>query len=176
MRGWMAAAMIVGMGLTSATASSQSALPRISVREAMADHINPATLAVWDVTNTALADDGGLDPRLMDDAAWEKLAGAASVLHSDAALLSAQPKLQVVQPGREAGQSIAESAYSAEQIQRFIDADPAAFREMAQQLSLTAAELAKAAQERDARRAGETAGQIDALCESCHQKFWYPET
>src|SRR5690606_40378954 len=52
----------------------------VDVRAEMQQHINPAMLGIWDVTNNAMNDEGAIDPALMDAAKWRQVAAAAEQL------------------------------------------------------------------------------------------------
>jgi hypothetical protein len=61
-----------------------------------------------------------------------------------------------------------------EEIQALIDADPAAFRRLAQGLTDAATEALQAADARDVQRLFASGDEIDRACENCHVKYWYP--
>jgi cytochrome c556 len=48
-------------------------------------------------------------------------------------------------------------------------------KQMAAELADHADRIAAAARARDARTAGDLIGETDAVCESCHMTYWYPE-
>jgi len=58
------------------------------VRTAMKQQVNPATLAIWDIGNNAMGDDGGIDPAKMDDARWAALADHAGKLGEAARMMA----------------------------------------------------------------------------------------
>ena len=62
-----------------------------------------------------------------------------------------------------------------EEIQALIDADPAAFRRLAQGLTDAATEALQAADARDVQRLFASGDEIDRACENCHVKYWYPK-
>src|SRR3990172_8182225 len=50
------------------------------VRQVMQGGIGAATTGLWAVGNSAMGDEGGIDPALMDDASWAKLEASAELL------------------------------------------------------------------------------------------------
>lgn len=57
-------------------------------------------------------------------------------------------------------------------IQRHIDANPAAFRQFATALAHQMDGIGKVADRRDLKTAYEAASELDGQCENCHQTFW----
>lgn len=150
---------------------AQPAAP-LDIRATMQDRINPAMLAIWDVGNNALNDDGGIDPKLMDDAKWanvaeaaDQLAAASKDIAAAGAFIAAAPDNLEVDDG--------EIIMAA--VQQHLDHDPAGLRQMATALAEHAGNIAAAARAKDAKTAGDLIGETDAVCESCHATFWYPE-
>src|SRR3990167_4706333 len=95
----------------------------LDVRQAMVEGVNPATLAIWDVGNNALDEDGGLDPALMDDAAWARLHEAAQSLATYGHGMANAHGIRASGPDLVEGK-VPEGAASREQIQAMIDGNP----------------------------------------------------
>jgi cytochrome c556 len=70
---------------------------------------------------------------------------------------------------------VAEGEISMEAVQGYLTADPETFRLLAGQFADHADKIAAAAKAQDAATAGELINQMDAVCESCHLQYWYPE-
>lgn len=143
------------------------------VRSEMQGPVNEATNALWDIGNNAMGDDGAMDPALMDEGKWAALAGAADRLETASNRMAEAGAIRAAIPGHEA--DVEPGAYSMEDVQSYIDADPAAFRLMAKALAQHAAKIGAAAKARDAEQAGSLVGELDQVCETCHAKYWYPE-
>ena len=62
-----------------------------------------------------------------------------------------------------------------EEIQVLIDADPAAFRQLAQGLTDAAIVALQAADAKDVDKLFASGDEIDRACENCHVKYWYPK-
>ncbi|MCB5426604.1 cytochrome c [Altererythrobacter sp. CC-YST694] len=147
----------------------------MTVHEAMTQHIDVIADEVWAVGNAAMASDALIDPKLMDDAKWAKLADAAARLQNAATEMSMLKKLVVNRPGVIISDENIEGGTTSEQVQKNIDADPEGFRGMAGALASHMGDIAAAAKAHDAQRAGALVGQIDGVCENCHLEFWYPQ-
>jgi hypothetical protein len=154
-----------------AQALAQPAAP-LDIRSTMQERVNPAMLAIWDVGNNALNDDGGIDPKLMDDAKWTRIVDAADQL-SDASrdIAAASAFIAAATTNSEVG----DGEITMAAVQQHLDADPAGLRQMASALAEHADHIAAAARARDAKIAGDLIGETDAVCESCHARYWYPE-
>jgi len=155
-----------------ATALAQGASP-LDVRREMQQHVNPAMMSIWEVTNNAVSDDGGIDPAQMDDEKWAQVAAGAdrlSIAGQDMAL--AATYLAAAPDNTEVGDGEPPMAT----IQGYLDADPKGFAEAARALADHAEQLASAARAKDAVTAGALVADMDAVCESCHAKYWYPES
>jgi len=142
------------------------------VRQVMQQRINPAMLAVWDVGNNAMNEEGGIDPALMDDAKWSSLHDAATRLAAAAQDMAAA---QVIRAAHPSNTGVAEGEVTMAKVQRLIDADPAGFRQAAADQAAHAEQLATAAAARDAATAGPLVAEMDGVCESCHARYWYAE-
>jgi hypothetical protein len=155
-----------------ASALAQPAAAPLDIRSTMQDRVNPAMLAIWDVGNNALNDDGGIDPKLMDDGKWARVAEAAGQLSAASRDIAAANAFLAAEPGNS---EVGEGEITMAAVQQHLDGDPAGLRQMAAALADHADHIAAAARARDAKTAGDLIGETDAVCESCHMTFWYPE-
>ncbi|MCB2066516.1 MAG: cytochrome c [Erythrobacter sp.] len=146
-----------------------------TLHDVMLSEIDAPADALWDVSNAAIGDEGGLDPALMDDAKWDRIAELAEQVAAGAHTISTLDPITVAAPGVAIGDADVPGGHTAAQVQAAIDANPELFREMAQTLGMHVADLAAAARARDAASAGPLIDQLDGVCESCHLNFWYPE-
>jgi cytochrome c556 len=165
---------IVALGALAVFAAEALAQPAppLDVRATMQDRVNPAMLAIWDVGNNALNDDGGIDPKLMDDAKWARIAEAAGQLSAASRDIAAANTFIAAAPGNT---EVGEGEITMAAVQQHLDHDPAGLRQMAAALADHADNIAKAARAKDAKTAGDLIGETDAVCESCHMTYWYPE-
>lgn len=162
------AAVLLGTVAVGAAAQGET----LFVRAAMKDAVNPAIFGIWDITNNAMSDDGGIDPKLMDDAKWSTVEARALDLAKVSRAMASAGTLAAAAPD---DQAVDEGAVSMADIQRYIDANPESFRAFALAQAEHADKLATAAQAKDAALAGELVAGLDGVCESCHSRFWYPE-
>ena len=144
----------------------------VQTRQAMVDGVNPAALAIWEVTNAAMNDEGGLDPAKIDAEAWGKIEDAARMLEVYGNRMAGAKAIVAGGPDLASGE-IPPGVASKEQIQAMIDADPEGFRAVAADMAAQAASLATAARARNTSVAGELASGIDEACQSCHTRYWY---
>ncbi|MGC1269230.1 MAG: hypothetical protein WA842_01395 [Croceibacterium sp.] len=163
---WIGAALLLAAG---GAAAEDDVL---HVRTAMKDQVNPAIFGVWDITNNAMGDDGGIDPKLMDDAKWATVEARARDLATASHAMAHATTIQATAPGDD---KVEAGAVSMAAIQGYIDAEPAVFRAFATAQAQHAEKLAEAAKAHDAATAGELVAGLDGVCEACHAKFWYPE-
>lgn len=144
----------------------------LDVRAAMQNGVNPAMTSIWDVSNAAVSDDGGIDPALMDDAKWAQIAEGADHLAASARLLAGGSTFLASAPDNV---SVAEGEVEMVEIQKHLDGDPQGFAQMAAGLDDHATKLAAAARAKDAATAGRLVSELDGVCEGCHSRYWYPE-
>jgi cytochrome c556 len=142
------------------------------VRHAMQAEVNPAIMAIWDVTNNAMNEEGGIEPALVDEAQWNALAQSSAVLESSGREMEAAPELRAAHPDNWA---TSEHEVTMDQVQAALDADPEGFRRFAAEFADHSARLRLAALARDAATTGELVAQMDATCASCHAQYWYAE-
>lgn len=166
-------ALVLAMVGTAWAADGATDAGPLYVRPAMQGPVNEATNALWDIGNNAMDDEGGIDPAQMDDAKWARLVEAAGVLEAEARVMENAQAIHAALPGE--GSVVEPGAYAMEDVQRYIDADPQAFRLLAKALGDHAAKITAAANARDAKNAGLLVGEIDQVCEACHAQYWYPQ-
>ena len=159
------------LGAFAATAFAREG-ETVQTRQAMVDGVNPAALAIWDVTNAAMNDEGGLDPALIGADGWSKLAEAAQMLEVYGKRMAEAKAIVAGGPDLVSGE-LPPGVASKEQIQAMIDADPDGFRAVSADMAQQAAALAAAAKARDAVAVGDLASGIDGACQSCHTRYWY---
>lgn len=143
------------------------------IRPAMQGGINTAVNELWDIGNNAMSDSGGIDPAQMDEAKWTRLETAATMLEAESRKMAEAQVIHAALPGE--GSAVEPGAYSMEDVQTYIDADPQAFRLLAAAMATHSGKIAAAAKARDAETAGLLVGEVDQVCEACHAKYWYPE-
>ncbi len=154
--------------------SGDDAAP-LTLHEIMKDKIDANADKLWDVSNTAIAQDAGLDPTKMDDQKWAEIARLAGEVKAGAKQLAALNPAVVVKPGVKILDEGLPGGDTAAKVQGHVDKDPEGLRDMANTLAAHMDELVSAAKAKDAAKAGPLVDQLDQVCESCHLEFWYPQ-
>ena len=144
----------------------------VDVRAEMQQHINPAMLGIWDVTNNAMDDQGAIDPSQMDAGKWRQIAAAAEQLAQSGLRMTSPAPLVAASPGNT---EVGEGEIPMADVQRHLDSDPRLYRQMASAFAAHSTRLAEAATGQNAAATGDLVAAMDGVCESCHGRFWYPE-
>jgi cytochrome c556 len=166
---WMG--MIAGGLLLGGMAAGEAGPP--SLQLSMKQVLIPQAQIIWNTSNRALDDNGGIDAGQLAPADWKRIGGAAERLEERAkALVGARP-LTVAAPG-EVVEGGGTATLSLAQVQALVDARPEAFDAQLRAFADTAAKLGEAAKARDAAALGVEVDRLNQACEACHQEFWYP--
>lgn len=143
--------------------------------DVMKDEIDKHADEVWDVTNSAVGDKGGIDASKMTDEMWKKLAQDATAVQEGATQIASMDPIVVIKPGEKIADAGVPGGHSAAEVQAEIDKNPQGLRDHAENLAATMSDLAKAAAAHDAAKAGPIIDGLDGVCESCHLDYWYPD-
>ena len=154
------------------TPAATQDVPPLYVRHAMQTEVNPAIVAVWDVTNNAIGDDGALEAALITPDAWGALARAAAALALASDHMARANDIRAAAPGNMA---VDEYEVPMDRVQTYLDADPQGFRDMSASMAALARRLESAAQARDTAATGALVEQLDSECSACHTRYWYAE-
>ena len=144
----------------------------VDVRQAMIDGVNPAALAIWDVGNGAIDEQGQPDVSKLDVPALARLREAAQTLGTYAELMGEARVLKASGPDLVGGR-LPEGIASREQIQAAIDADPAGFRAYSKAMGAEADGILAAIQAGDRASVASRVASFDGACQSCHERYWY---
>ena len=164
---------VAAMGVVALSACKQEAAATpLDVRATMQGQVNPAMLAIWDVGNNALDDNGGIDPAKMDDAKWaqvaenaDKIAAAGKDISEASAFVAAAAN----------NSTVGEGEITMAAVQQHIDGNPDGLKQMGAAFADHATRLATAARAKDVKTAGDLISGMDQVCENCHLEYWYPE-
>ncbi len=143
--------------------------------EVMKNEVDKHADEIWDVTNPAVGDKGGIDPAKMTDAMWTQLSQEATAVQEGAQQIAQMDPIVVTKPGVKISDSGVPGGHSAAEVQAEIDKNPQGLRDHAENLAATMSDLAKAANAHDAAKAGPIIESLDGVCESCHLDYWYPD-
>jgi cytochrome c556 len=153
----------------------QQAQAAPTFHDVMKDQIDKHADEVWDVTNPAVGDKGGIDPTKMTDEMWQQLAQDATAVQEGAQQIAQMDKIVVIKPGETIADAGVPGGHSAAEVQAQIDKNPQGLRDHAANLAATMGDLVKAANARDAAKAGPIIDSLDGVCEGCHLDYWYPD-
>lgn len=147
----------------------------IDVHLAMKERVDVKGDALWEISNLAIDDQGGIDPSAMSDETWARLADAADALAAEADTIAAAKRYVVAPGGALLLDEGKPGGVTKEQVRAHIAKDPAGFAAMAHSLADHARATAAAARAKDATKAGQQVIELDHVCEGCHLEYWYPE-
>ena len=167
-----AAVIMIAGCETTPPAAQATADGAVDVRQAMIDGVNPAALAIWDVGNNAIDEQGQPDVSKLDVPALARLREAAQTLGTYAQLMAEAPVLKASGPDLVGGR-LPEGIASREQIQAAIDADPAGFRAYSKAMGAEADGILSAFQAGDRASVASRVASFDGACQSCHERYWY---
>ncbi len=164
----LVASLLASVGLSGAEA------PKANLQLIMLTKVNPQGLALWDITNAAMSDDGNVDIRKLTAAQWSELLQIGKSLEEGGRLLAGKGVIAAASGAKLQDEGNA-GASTAADVQRYVDAKPAEFRNHALELQKTGAGVIEAATKRDAKRLSDLSSSLDSVCEGCHVIFWYPQ-
>ena len=167
-----AAVIMIAGCETTPPAAHATADGAVDVRQAMIDGVNPAALAIWDVGNDAIDEQGQPDVSKLDVPALARLREAAQTLGTYAELMGEARVLKASGPDLVGGR-LPEGIASREQIQAAIDADPAGFRAYSKAMGAEADGILAAIQAGDRASVASRVASFDGACQSCHERYWY---
>lgn len=165
-------AACTGQSLAPQSAEITPAPQPLYVRHIMQAEVNPAIVAIWDVSNNAYNDAGELDPALITDGQWASLTQQAEELALISDRMAAASTIRAASAGNMA---TGEYEVPMDNVQSFIDADPQGFRDMSADFAVLSRNLAAAGVAQDLPAAANLVGQMDGECASCHERYWYAE-
>jgi cytochrome c556 len=151
-----------------------SAAAPADVHDLMKNVVAVQTQVIWDVSNGAQDDKGNPDPSKLTTADWNKIIDAAGKARQASQTLAKADHVIASAPGVKIEGEGNEGSAGAKQVQAAIDKNPAEFRTDSAALATTMEQIATAAKAKDAAKVFELSGNLDQVCEACHQKFWYP--
>lgn len=148
-----------------------------TIRELMQSMVAPSAQGLWDSVGR-VSDARGtrdLEPRTPEE--WAAVRRhAVSLMESTNLLLI--PGRHVAAAGQEtlkAEDAVPGSELPPAEIEKAVNQNWAAWITMAHNLHASAASLLDAIDKRDVARLESNGSDLDAVCESCHLTFWYPQ-
>jgi len=158
----------------SATKSAEPAPDTSSaftIREVMQSMVAPQADSLWNAVSTSVTDKGVETKAPSNDEEWATMRHAAVTL-SEAMNVIVLPGRKVANAGEHAKDPKVE--LEPEQIDKLIAQDRASFAKYARDLQNSVSEAVKAIDAKSADGLSTAGASIDAACEGCHKKYWYP--
>jgi cytochrome c' len=162
------------IGMLVAAYEVHSAAAPADVHDLMKNVVAVQTQVIWDVSNGAQDDKGNPDASKLTAADWNKIIDAAGKARQASLTLAKADHVIASAPGVKIEGEGNEGSASAKQVQAALDKNPAEFRTDSSALATTMEQIATAAKAKNAAKVFELSGNLDQVCENCHQKFWYP--
>jgi hypothetical protein len=162
---------LLGAGPNHAATEGQSA----TIQELMATKVDPSADALWASVSTTITAGGTDEKQPRTDADWRAARQLAVNLIEGANLLAA-PKQRVAPLGHTTEDSTVPGIERPENIQKAIDQDPESFTRAALLLRDAGLGALAAIDQKSAQGLVTAGGDLDAACEACHLKYWYPHS
>jgi len=142
-----------------------------TIKDIMDSEVDPSADYIWESFGTEVSAAGIIEKRPQNDEDWKEERRRAIVLVEAANLLImpgrkvAKPNEKSENPGIELGP---------EEIQDLIDKDRDGFLKLSKEFQEVALEQLKAVDEKNVAEMLRIGADLDAKCENCHKKYWYP--
>jgi hypothetical protein len=147
--------------------------PVVSVKELMANMIDPVSDNIFDAVWWEIAAKGRVEHRPTTDEDWEKVkTGAVSLAEGIYLLKVPRPLTPPGDLNNSQGPNPPE--LSPTQIKAKIDRDPVLWDAKIQALRNVSLEVLEVVKKRDADALFSASGDLDDACEACHLLYWYP--
>ena len=144
-----------------------------SIQDVMQSEVDPSADYLWDIVSTVSSEAGVVQHQPRTDEEWMEARHKAIVLVEATNLLVMEGR-HVAEEGKKLEDEGKPGILTAAQIQKLIDDDHASFVSYAHGLHEAGVQALRAIDAKDANALLEAGGVIDAACEACHVKYWYP--
>jgi len=147
--------------------------PTASIQELMQSIVDPSADAVWEAVSSETGPNGIEEHQPRTDAEWSAVRRHALTLAEAGNLLLVENRA-VSHGGAALEDAHVPGILNAREVRQAIDADRGAFAAHALALHAAAGDALVAIDARDAGRLLVAGERIDAACEACHVRYWYP--
>ena len=147
--------------------------PTASIQELMQTIIDPSADAVWDAVSSETGPQGIEEHQPRSEAEWLAVRRHALTLVEGSNLLLV-PGRAVSHGGKGLEDAHVPGILDAREVGQAIAADRGAFAARALALHAAGSEALAAIDAHDAQRLMRAGERIDAACEGCHIRYWYP--
>ena len=172
------AAALLGLGgCTQETAAPENSPFRLTatIQDLMDNEVDPSADFIWEAVSLVSTPTGTVDKQPRTDEEWAEVRRHAITLVEATNLLVMEGRTVAV-PGKKLEDAEIPGNLPAEEIQKAIDGNRAAFVMLAHGLHDTASEALAAVDAKDTNGLELVGEKIDAACEACHETFWYPNS
>ena len=170
----------------SAAAPQPGVRPVATVQDLMVAMVDPSSDIVFESVSTTISVRGEETKAPQTDHEWAvvrnhalTLVEAANLLMMPGRRIASDASAAAAEALAEESTSVAEKASAIEltpdQIEKLVASDRAAWTARAQELLEAALHALKATEKKDVDALLESGDAIDAACEHCHLKYWYPK-
>src|SRR5262245_14481857 len=143
-----------------------------TIKDLMDSVVDPSADFIWESVSATVDAKGLTEKQPRTDEEWQEVRRRAIALLEATNLLKI-PGRHVAKPGQKADDPKVE--LPPEKIEELINADRAAFNKFAQGLHDATMPALKAIDAKDPEELLNSGDDIDAACEKCHLKYWYPD-
>ncbi|MEO6388752.1 MAG: hypothetical protein ABIT16_03800 [Croceibacterium sp.] len=172
---WLVIASSLAVVAACSSQKKEPAAPAaLTFHEVMKDKVDVNADALWDVSNSAIGENAGIDASKMTDESWAQIQQRATAVQQAALEIAKMDPIILAKPGVKIADEGVPGGDTAAGVQQNIDKDPQKLRDFANTLASHMGDLAAAAMAHDAAKAGPLVDQLDSVCEDCHLEFWYP--
>jgi len=182
MRHMIGGILILGlMGCEANTATSQPESTVLqppfaitaSIQDLMVAEVDPSADYLWESVGTIVTASGTEERRPRTDEEWQAVRVRAVTLAEAGNLLMMDGR-RVAEPGKKLEDEGVEGILTAVESQEAVDAAHPTFVAFALALHDVGQEMLTAIDARDVAGMLKSGEELDAVCESCHIQFWYP--
>lgn len=139
------ASLVLMAALAACSSQPEKKPDQTTVHEIMLSQVDKHADELWELTNLAIGDSGGLDPAKMDDAKWAELVRLATEVQTGAEQLAKLDPLVAAKPGVKIADEGVPGGDSVESVQANLDKNPQSFRDFANTLAGHMRDMATAA-------------------------------
>lgn len=147
--------------------------PIAGVQDVMAGMIDPAADFLWASVSTTVEHDKTVEKQPRTDEEWAEVRRQAIILAEGANLIMMDGR-HVVKEGTRLEDHGTPGNLTAEESEKAIAANRAAYIAFAQALRDVGAQMLAAADAKNPQGLIDAGDTMDQVCESCHLEFWYP--
>jgi hypothetical protein len=181
----LGACLTANTGTIPANAFSNGTVPRATahaaqtsvatIQDLMAALVDPSADSLWAAVSATTTATGTEEKQPRTDAEWLAVRHEALLL-IEAANLLLTPGRRVADPGHKTEDADIPGIETPAHIARAIAADPARFVAAVRGLRTAGIAALSAVDARDPVALTAAGGQLDAACEACHLRYWYPHS